>query len=120
MNSLDIHMQLSNIKGFKGVFSINNFPKTFKSYPAYFVVNSKPDTDRGEHWFGICKIKHNETVLFCSYGQSPGFYNLKFKGKTWYYPRRVQKNDNSCAQHVIYFIRQMSKKKPLMYTKFYQ
>ena len=60
---------------FKGVLSRDRlFSKV--NYPSAYVINTKPLSHPGEHWFAIYYNEAREATFFDSYGQHPSRYKM--------------------------------------------
>lgn len=59
---------------FLGVYPIDRVPTGKLDFPSCAIVNTKPHTDKGEHWVCFVKTINKTGIYFDSYGYPP--YNL--------------------------------------------
>ena len=79
MNTIQIYKTLMSEKAvqdmnFLGVFPKDKIPYKNLQFPSCAVVNTKPHTDKGEHWVCFVKNRDKTGIYFDSYGYPP--YNL--------------------------------------------
>jgi len=99
---------------FQGVLSRDCLLSKVK-YPSAFVVNTKPISHPGEHWFAIYYNEDKEAIFFDSYGQHPNYYKMvsylnKTSVKWTYNSTQIQSIlSSTCGYYCIYFILLMSR-----------
>lgn len=108
----DILMRDSVVKdyNFLGVFPLDLIPMTANKFPCCLVINTKPQTDPGEHWVAVVKTENRQGIYFDSYGSPP--FNLPEVGElldnciTWTYNDTKLQSPYStvCGQYVIFFL----------------
>ena len=99
---------------FKGVLSRDQLLSKVK-YPSAYVVNTKPISHPGEHWFAIYYNEDKEATFFDSYGQHPSYYKMvPYLNKTsvsWTFNNTQIQGilSSTCGYYCIYFILLMSR-----------
>ena len=99
---------------FKGVLSRDQLLSKVK-YPSAYVVNTKPLSHPGEHWFAIYYNEDKEATFFDSYGQHPSYYKMvPYLNKTsvsWTFNNTQIQGilSSTCGYYCIYFILLMSR-----------
>lgn len=98
-------------KSFNGVFSLNTIPKRLKS-KSFLISNTQNDTEPGQHWFCIIKIKPNKYEYFDSLGVNEKKLELLIHSNIFSKNSQVLFNETqfqnstsiSCGLFVLYFI----------------
>jgi hypothetical protein len=98
-------------KIFLGCLAKDEIPQAITNFPACFIMNTKPRSNRGEHWLAIYYNNSGQGYFFDSYGMPPNFYKLdKYmqstskEGKYVYNPKRLQGVSNLCGLYCILFL----------------
>ena len=101
---------------FYGVWPSDQLPLLKRGFklPAYFIVNTDPSDQPGEHWLALTLEKGGEATFFDSFGISPdsGFYPqsiLKFLNKysqnIKYHVGQLQDHSSKvCGHHCVYYL----------------
>lgn len=98
-------------KNFVGVFSINTIPKFIKKNH-FFICNTEPNTEPGQHWFTILKTEAKKFEYFDSLGVTSEKVET-FKSIKLFRPHSLIKYNEtpfqmstslSCGLFVLYFI----------------
>ena len=97
-----------------GICSADHIPIQVNKYPAFWILNNRPSSHKGEHWYGcFFPDKNQPAEMFCSFGKSPQTYSpqleeiLKFNGNGAYIFNNLQLQDNNskaCAYFTLYYI----------------
>ena len=115
MNNFEIDQVLSSTKHIKdifmGVYSADTLPHMIQYYPSCYVVNTDESTDAGEHWVCIYFNSNQDAEFFCSFANSPYFYDkriLSFVERnccSWVCNvKRLQSSLSTvCGQYCIFF-----------------
>ena len=78
MNNFQIEHILSTTKYvkdiFMGVYSVDTLPKYVNVYPSC-IINTDESTDVGEHWVCVYFNSNRQGEFFCSFANSPYFYD---------------------------------------------
>ena len=106
-----------------GVYARNELPFEFKM-PACFVVNTKPRSHPGEHWFAIFYNKEGNAYFFDSYGLPPQYYGMQtFLNKTanqfTYNTKRIQGASNFCGFYCLIFLFYISRDELLKFFEYF-
>ena len=94
-----------------GVYSADTLPHMIQYYPSCYVVNTDESTDAGEHWVCIYFNSNQDAEFFCSFANSPYFYDkciLSFverNCRSWVCNvKRLQSSLSTvCGQYCIFF-----------------
>ncbi|XP_067945020.1 uncharacterized protein F54H12.2-like [Watersipora subatra] len=98
---------------------IDKIPNEEFTFPSCAVINTKPHTERGEHWVCFIKNRDRTGIYFDSYGYAP--YNLPEVGDVlancidWTYNAKSLQTPFStvCGEYCIFFLTHMAKGFPL-------
>ncbi len=60
---------------FLGAIAFDELP-IIESYPASFIINTKPRSNEGEHWLALYFNEKKFCYFFDSYGLSPSYHKL--------------------------------------------
>ena len=88
---------------------------TVRKFPAYIIVNSKPQGHPGEHWLAFHLYKDVGRLIiefFCSYGKGLDYYSPSFRNFVDRLNGIVIENSvqlqsfgtNFCGHHVLHFL----------------
>lgn len=118
LNTLDIIKLIKEDsyakKSFKGVFPRDKLPN-ISNYPCSLIINTKPASHSGEHWFAIYYDEDKKATFFDSYGYHPKTYGME------QYLKRTSKQfcfnqdqiqgvlSSTCGYYCVYFILLMSR-----------
>lgn len=111
-------------KSFRGVFSIDQIPKTIK-VGQFYICNTATSDSVGEHWFVVYRPVSYLLECFDSLSTSPDktfelAKHLRFRGisKVKFNSTKVQADHtDSCGQHCIFFVFQRLYNNDLRYKE---
>ena len=94
-----------------GVYSVDTLPKYAEVYPSCYIINTDESTEESEHWVCVYFYSHFNGEFFCSFGNSPYYFDARmvmFMERdcySWKYnARRLQSSLSTvCGQHYILF-----------------
>jgi hypothetical protein len=96
---------------FNGVFAANKIPGNLNNYPGFIIVNTEPDTEKGEHWCVFFYLSKFDLEIFDSLALTP-YSNLYFvnylknnsKLQIEFNTKQLQNfSTDGCGLHALYY-----------------
>ena len=94
-SSYEIEYFFKDNPHFIGCFASDNLPKNKLKLPCSLIINTDPQTKKGDHWLGV-KLTQNKGYYFDSFGL--GIVNQNIINFFKQYYTKVTVN-NECIQH---------------------
>ena len=117
-----LHSHLETKQCFRGVFALDQVPKTFFKFPSCFIVNTHKQNQPGEHWLAVYIDSNMKIDFFDSFGRPPEEFKLhqylsSISIQINYNKKQIQSVSSSfCGYYCLFFI--LSKVRGMSMDKF--
>ena len=121
MDTRQLRKALRDVRGFQGVFALDELPQEYEQRPALYVVNTEPSCQDGEHWVAIYFPPQGLPEFFDSFARKAFATELRrLLGNVYLHNRFILQSpiSDTCGQHVIYYARERSKGVPFNMIKY--
>lgn len=121
MDTRQLRKALKDVRGFKGVFALDELPHENHERPALYVVNTEPSCHEGEHWVAIYFPPQGLPEFFDSFARKAFATELRrLLGFVYVHNLNMVQSPTSdvCGQHVIYYARERNNGVPFNSLKY--